>query len=260
MSYKRVIENWEELAKKDALWSILTDPAKKDNKWDEQEFFKTGKLEVETMLNYLIENKWLTKFGTALDFGCGVGRITRALCTRFEKSIGIDASETMIKKATDINKKYMNKVEFIANKKDNLNVIKDGSISFIYSVIVLQHLPKKQALNFIREFMNKLEHNGILVFQVPIEDIRNISLLKKLRENIKIGDKLADLGIRKNSQMEMNIQESDVIKTLIKNTGCELIDFKITNHTLPDFNGEIKFIEKNECVDFVSGLYVVRKL
>ncbi len=44
-------------------------------------------------------------FGKALDFGCGVGRLTQALADYFNEVAGVDVSPTMVNKALEYNKK-----------------------------------------------------------------------------------------------------------------------------------------------------------
>ncbi len=260
MSYQSNIKNWEGLAQEDALWAILTDPTKKDKNWNEKEFFETGIIEVNTIIDLLKTSNLLTNYNTVVDFGCGVGRISRAFYPFFKKIIGIDASETMINKANEINKAYSDKIEFILNKNSHLDCLPNNSISFIYSTIVLQHIPKSESLNFISEFIKKLEKGGVLIFQIPIKDVRKISLFKRIREKLKIGEKLAFIGIRRKYQMEMNVFDDKIIKEMISANSCVLIDFKVTNQTSPSFNGKIEFIPESECKDFVSGMYIVQKL
>ena len=80
-------KNWNELATKDALWSILPDPKKKNNKWQLEEFFRTGEKEA---LNVLKELEFLgleINHGRCLDFGCGVGRLTQALGNFFKHAL-----------------------------------------------------------------------------------------------------------------------------------------------------------------------------
>ena len=96
-------KNWNELATKDALWSILPDPKKKNNKWQLEEFFRTGEKEA---LNVLKELEFLgleINHGRCLDFGCGVGRLTQPFGKFFQESIGIDISEKMIEFAKSYN-------------------------------------------------------------------------------------------------------------------------------------------------------------
>ena len=97
--------DWESLAQRDALAAILTDESKSGGKWDVTEFMATGEAEIETVLQHL-ETIGLRPDagGTALDFGCGVGRLTQALARRFRSCVGVDISQEMITQANALNR------------------------------------------------------------------------------------------------------------------------------------------------------------
>ena len=57
----------------------------------------------------------------ALDFGCGVGRLTRALAGSFEKSCGVDILEAMVTKARELNGQIGN-CSFVVNNSTDLRV------------------------------------------------------------------------------------------------------------------------------------------
>jgi len=67
---------WEDAARKDPLWAILSDPAKKHRGWKLEDFFETGRREISLLLHQLSTLGFCSAGGTALDFGCGVGRLT----------------------------------------------------------------------------------------------------------------------------------------------------------------------------------------
>jgi hypothetical protein len=71
--------NWTALGKADALWVVLTDPDKKGNRWQNEESFATGQAGIAKIFNRLQAADVLPATGKALDFGCGVGRLTQAL-------------------------------------------------------------------------------------------------------------------------------------------------------------------------------------
>ena len=259
MSFTANSKNWEGLAQDDALWAILTDPSKKEGKWEENEFFSTGETEIQTILNHLKQHSWIVSSNTALDFGCGVGRLSRALAQYFQQVVSVDVSETMIAKAKNLNSDYLNKIEFKHNPHSNLDLIPNNSISFIYSAIVLQHITKREAIFFIEEFLRKLEPKGICVFQLPTKDIRNISIVKRLREKLRLGAKLPAIGIRKNYQMEMNVFDEAILDQKITQMRCTILDKKYTNHTNPAYNGNVQFIDAKDSYAFQSRLYIVQK-
>lgn len=159
-------EQWERLGANDPYWAVLTDPNKRGGKWNSTEFFNTGKREIE---NVLLKVKNLgTKInnGIALDFGCGVGRLSRALAKEFRKVIAVDVSSSMLKEAQKANHDITN-IEFIQNTAEDLVVIPENSIDFLYSNIALQHMPKNRQIVYIREFCRVLSSGGILAIQTP---------------------------------------------------------------------------------------------
>lgn len=54
----------------------------------------------------------------ALDFGCGMGRLTQALTKYFEEVYGIDIAPSMIKLTEKYNR-YDNKCKFFLNTTDD---------------------------------------------------------------------------------------------------------------------------------------------
>ena len=99
------------------MWAILTNPDKAGNKWGEDDFFKSGRNEIEVVFKYLKEYKYLPVDNfKALDFGCGVGRLSRALSSLFSIVDGIDVSPTMIAKANALNTDLNDKVFFFVNQ------------------------------------------------------------------------------------------------------------------------------------------------
>ncbi len=64
------------------------------------------------------------------------------------------------------NSNYKN-IEFIQNRENNLKIIGDESVDFIYSNITLQHIPSIFQAEYIADFCRALTKNGVLVFQTP---------------------------------------------------------------------------------------------
>jgi SAM-dependent methyltransferase len=168
--------DWQDLAQLDPLYAILTAKGKEFGKWDPDEFFAAGQTEIETLMNSCGLSKGDN--GTALDFGCGVGRLSRALTSYFGKVYGVDISEQMV----DLAKRFTPSCSFVVNRSDNLNVFPDNSFDFIYSNIVLQHLPSKEmARSYIQEFIRIVKPGGLVVFQIPYKLTLRTALQPKRR-------------------------------------------------------------------------------
>jgi SAM-dependent methyltransferase len=94
---------WDALAKNDPLLAIVSSPEKKGRGWKLDEFLKTGKDEVKQLMTTLAVNDIHFVSEAALDFGCGVGRVSQALARRFDVVYGVDISPQMIKMALQLN-------------------------------------------------------------------------------------------------------------------------------------------------------------
>jgi ubiquinone/menaquinone biosynthesis C-methylase UbiE len=165
-----VERNWNEFGKRDPLWAILTDKSKKNNQWELVDFFATGESEIERVLAASRLLHPSLGRGKALDFGCGVGRLTQALCRHFDECHGVDIADSMVEQARDYNR-HGDQCHYHVNKQTHLKLFGDDTFDFIYSNIVLQHNRPDNCRRFIREFLRILAPDGLLVFQMPSEPV-----------------------------------------------------------------------------------------
>jgi len=159
-------EFWEEAAQRDPLYAILSDPSRRGRQWDLASFFETGRREISLLLYQLRRLGHPLAGGRALDFGCGVGRLTQALAPSFTEVIGLDISPTMIALAERLNR-VPGVVRYVRNAAPLLSAFPDGHFDFVYSDIVLQHLDPSEARAFVVEFLRVLRPGGLAVFQLP---------------------------------------------------------------------------------------------
>ena len=83
---------------------ILTDNSKRDRGWDPTEFFNLGDGEITNVLDLIDSRHLPLARGRALDFGCGVGRLTQGLARFFDQADGVDISPSMIDAARQWNR------------------------------------------------------------------------------------------------------------------------------------------------------------
>ncbi len=185
--------DWEDLAELDPYWAVLTDPAGKFGGWDPAAFFETGEQEVARLFEMADRLGYPRNRGRALDFGCGLGRITRALATRFDECFGLDVSERMVDQARELNVSIPN-CEFVHNVRADLACFDDSHFDLVYCKIVLQHIPKRRVVrSFIREFVRVLSPGGLLVFQIP----SYIPLRERIQSDARLYGLLRTLGFKK---------------------------------------------------------------
>jgi SAM-dependent methyltransferase len=162
---------WDAHAERDPLWAILSEAGKEERKWDVARFFMTGVNEVKLTF-YELESQGVdVKNGSALDFGCGVGRITQALVPRFERVVGVDVSPRMIDTASALNR-FPDRAFYTWNDAAHLERFSDDTFDFIYTNLVLQHIVPEVTLAYLRDFLRILRPAGILVFQLPSHERR----------------------------------------------------------------------------------------
>jgi SAM-dependent methyltransferase len=266
--------DWEYLAQTDPLWAICSDPTKARGAWQPAEFFASGEAEIGTVLAH-VESLGLRPdySGRALDFGCGVGRLTRALAARFAACAGVDISDTMIAAANDWNRAG-DRCVYLVNDRDDLRRFEDGSFSFIYSSIVLQHMEPPFMAHYITEFVRLLTPDGILVFQVPdtlkhrdrIADLRvrladlrvRLALRTRLRRLLGRGARV-EARTEPPGRMEMHCLKERRVRRIVQSAGGAVVDVRLTNSTELDFNGRLRYLAREPETGFVSKQYCVMR-
>lgn len=147
------------------MYFVLTDASKKESGWDREEFFETGRAEIASLLQRLPVLGLTPERGKVLDFGCGPGRLSQALAQYFAEVWGVDVSSKMIELAHKFNRQG-NRCQYVVNSRSDLSLFAPQSFDFIYSRLVLQHIPNRFSLRFVREFMRILKPGGVAVFQL----------------------------------------------------------------------------------------------
>ena len=93
----------------------------------------------------------------ALEIGFGGGRLLRAASYYFNNVIGIDIHKSFTTVKEMLKREKINNVKLIKGSGNNIP-LEDKSIDFIYSFIVMQHLPTLNVLiDYIREIKRVLK-------------------------------------------------------------------------------------------------------
>jgi SAM-dependent methyltransferase len=262
--------DWEANAQVDARFAILSDPDHGDE-WTTAEFLETGEQEIASVFAHL-DSVGAAPVGhaRALDFGCGVGRLTRALGRRFEEAVGVDVAPTMVDQARALEPDP--NVSFVVNQAADLRVFDDATFDFIYSNIVLQHVGNDLQRGYVAEFCRVLAPGGLAVFQIPsrrlgvqgtlrrILPIEVTTRLRRLRRPHALLERDADV-----LRMEMNCLPEADVEDIVGAHGASVVDIVHTNAAEPAFGGQVVFLDRAAARTragrggYLSPLYTVRR-
>lgn len=157
---------WEKFAETDAFGYIMTDLAG----GEPQVFWDSGR---STILKEVLPV--ITEFGvnrdTALEIGCGVGRLIFPLCEIFRNVIGADISAGMIGRARGFaEERSVANAHFIqvSQASDLLAAMADvtGRATFVYSLLVFQHIEDFQTIDsYLAAIGQVLSRDGVAYLQ-----------------------------------------------------------------------------------------------
>jgi SAM-dependent methyltransferase len=220
--FNHVQGTWKYLGETEPYWSVWT-----SNEFQQSNihnlkdvFYDSGRKDIENFLRTLKRNEIdYTVFKSCLDYGCGLGRITRWLSEKFEKIFGYDISESHLK----IAEKFLGQIEANNIRLRHMEHINDiinlPKVDCIYSLVTLQHNPPPIISLIVREFIKSLNSGGIAFFQVPTYRLGYSFLLTKY---------LNDEHPR--SEMEMHVLPQRIIFEVIRQEGGKIIE------VLEDYN------------------------
>lgn len=230
ITLKGLQKKWDTFGKTNAMWAVLT----ASREWNQEEFFATGTKEIESLMEYIDSLNINISKQKALDFGCGLGRLTQALAGYFDEAHGVDISPSMIEGAKKYNR-YGAKCTYHLNTTGALEAFSDNTFDLVYSNIVLQHIQPRYTKRYLKEFLRILSPQGILVFQLPDDQIDRKEYRRLLKNFIpkcvydtkrKLRHQLRPL-IDGQPQMDMyGIKIADVL-ALIEEYGGKILDLEL---------------------------------
>ncbi len=216
--------------------------------WETDDFLETGEREIAAVLERAERLGRPLQRKRALDFGCGVGRATRALAPHFGEVLGVDISETMIARARELHADRAG-CTFLLNDTPDLRRFEDGCFDMVYSRIVLQHQPDDVAIErYLSEFVRLLEPSGLLVFQLP----RALPLMLRIQPRRRLFLLLSRIGLKTRAlywrlglhPVAMRALPEERVRQLVEAAGGRILE--VVSQRDPDFG-------------FDDGLYFVTK-
>lgn len=154
-------KDWEIWGKDDPYYGVLTHAQFRKGSIDahKDEFFASGTSFVTGLLDRYQRHFGDLPRGSALDFGCGVGRLTLAMAAHFGQVDGVDVSPSMLAEArSNAGRLGVANARFVPS--DDTLRHTAAQYDFVNTYIVLQHVDGARGLSFVRSLLAKVRPGG----------------------------------------------------------------------------------------------------
>ncbi len=207
--------DWREVARKEPYWGVISVDRFKGRSLkdgDLKPFFQSGEAYLEQVLalvRRLLDPKF--EIRRALDFGCGVGRLTIPIA-RASKSdvVGVDVAPEMLRLCEEHARAAGVRNLTLALSDDELVKV-TGVFNFVNSYIVLQHVPPERGLAILSRLLSKIETNGVASIQLTYAKARKLLKHEEGRAEYyrREGDSIEELATRPDGRPEGSITMYD---------------------------------------------------
>jgi len=168
--FRQVARCWQHLGEQEPYWSVLTAPKFKMSHIGStgDEFYRSGQACLSTIDAFFTRSgRAIADIQSVLEFGCGVGRETTALASRFRQVVGVDISSAHLALAQQaVSRQQQSNVEFVQlTSIDAVATLPECDL--LYSMIALQHNPPPIMLEMLSQLFDRLRPGGYALFQLP---------------------------------------------------------------------------------------------
>jgi ubiquinone/menaquinone biosynthesis C-methylase UbiE len=171
---------WERWGKRDPYFGVLADQKyrKINLEKNKKDFFESGARHILDVIEDLEKHFGPVSKASALDFGCGVGRLLVPLAKLFNRVTGLDVSKSMLQETSrNLAEQGIKNVELLESD-DALSALGEQTFDFIHTVIVLQHIAPRRGYVIIQSLLRHLSSNGAFSIHVSIK--HDASLVRKI--------------------------------------------------------------------------------
>lgn len=229
-------KDWEAWGKENPYYGVISQDkflGKVLTKTARQEFYRSGEGDIDYIFSHIHKIRpSKAKFRLAVDYGCGVGRLTLPLSKYARRVIGYDISPSMIESARTAN---------AANKTVDFKVIEKSfsnlpdSFDFLNSYIVFQHIPPQIGMKILKQLFGRLEAGGYFSLQLTFGYDRSLlgKTLLYLRERFLPIRYIANLarGRKYNTpNMRMHSYDLNEFNELLFKSNIKEYSTVLTNH------------------------------
>jgi 2-polyprenyl-3-methyl-5-hydroxy-6-metoxy-1,4-benzoquinol methylase len=157
---------WEALAKREPYFDVLTTEG---SQVASEAFFETGEEDIATLFAAIAPLLGRdVRVTSALDFGCGAGRLTLSLARRATRVTACDIAPTALDHARrNAARAGLHNVSFV--ETEELAGLDEAQFDFVCSLLVLQYIPPSLGHEIIRTLLRLLAPRGIAALGVTLQ-------------------------------------------------------------------------------------------
>ena len=230
-------EAWRRWGLKEPFFAVLTDPRyRRENLNAEllEEFFETGRHHALHVLHKCRELAGADfRPSRALDFGCGVGRVTIALALNIESVTGLDVSPAMLNEARVAADRHgVRNIEWLVSD-DALSAVA-GHFDLIHSCITFQHIEVHRGRILFARLVGLLSPGGVGAIHVTYAKERFMSRFGQPPAQVgqlglqTPGQKLDDPT--RDPEMQMNAYNLGELAFVLQACGIDDFRCEFTDH------------------------------
>jgi 2-polyprenyl-3-methyl-5-hydroxy-6-metoxy-1,4-benzoquinol methylase len=162
-------QEWEQWGRQDPYFAVITHPKFRSAALDDSarnEFFSSGRSHVDYVLA-VAARQVRADFPRrrALDFGCGVGRVTLAMAAHFNEVVGVDVSPSMLEEAArNAYRAGIGNITWVLSD-DTLSRV-EGQFDLVHTAITLQHIEIPRGRILFKRLVEMVAPGGIGAIQV----------------------------------------------------------------------------------------------
>jgi ubiquinone/menaquinone biosynthesis C-methylase UbiE len=200
------------------------------------EFFSSGEKYVQQIFS-TIKKRIDPNFQptTALDFGCGTGRILLTLAKICTKVVGVDISDGMLAEAKN-NLSAFDNVK-LYKSDDQLSKLEEDQFDLVNTYIVLQHIPQKRVLAIFKKLVSLVAKQGVGVIHLTFaktkfdknQGIAPNTLSYYLKTKL-VEFKKKLFNSSNEPEMQMNLHSLNQTIFILQQAGIDQFYAETTNH------------------------------
>ena len=168
-----------------------------------------------------------------LEYGCGVGRLLIPVGRRAKSVVGVDVSPSMLAEARrNCNEFGMHNVELTATHEF---ATIEGGFDLVYSIAVLQHVPRRMGEQIIAKLVGLLRPGGVGAVNVVLRANRQLALFNAIMRWPLAHNVLNILRGRKWAYpyMQMNVYDVNRLMLILRDHEVQEVRVKLG----PPFGG-----------------------